>query len=135
MAIFDPEVFDLGTFDATDPIPTLFKVSVHPLHGQIAPGQSVLITIKIVNVETTLGSVWPLDTSATPLITIFDPSAVVLVDEDFMYNTGPGEYRYRYETELDADSGAYSVRVYTVNGEHTLRSPKMVVFRVIQETV
>lgn len=103
-------------------------------HRLISQGQTVAILATIANVG--LQSVL-LSSAYVPLISIFSPTDVTLVDEQPMTALSTGLYLYNFETTQAHALGVYTATVTAINlnldGEpEAARLDKVVVFKIIK---
>jgi hypothetical protein len=128
-AVFDTLVFDFA-FDTVDVIPALLKLLVEPQYGKIAAGQTVAITIYVIDNMTTPGRSYPFNTPTEPAIELFSPGDVSLGAAAAMRQVGTGIYTYSHLTNGDS-LGPYSAVFTLTNGNVEMVSKKHVVFTII----
>lgn len=105
-------------------------------HRVISQGQTVAILATIADVG--LQSVL-LTPAYVPLISIFDPDDITLIDEAVMTFLSTGIYVYNFETTQAHDLGLYTATVTAVNLSplnvpEAARLDKVVVFKIIKES-
>lgn len=103
-------------------------------HRLISQGQTVVILATIANVglQSSL-----LDPVYVPLISIFDPDDVTLINAQPMTQLSTGVYLYNFETTQAHDLGIYTATVTAVNlnldnEPEAARLDKVVVFKIIR---
>jgi hypothetical protein len=129
MPALDPLVFDT-TFDVISPVPTLLKVSVEPEHGKVVGGQTLGITIYIVNLTTTPGHRFLFNPSGIPKITIHRPDGVILITNADMVYFNVGVFTYHHTVSLVHPLGEYTASFSCVSGDKTMQTAKHGVFSV-----
>lgn len=130
MPVLDPIVFDT-TFDVISPVPTLLKVSVEPEHGKVVGGQTIGITISIVNLTTTPGHRFLFNPSGIPKISIYRPDGVMLLTNIDMVYYSVGVFTYHHNVSVGHPVGEYTADFSCVSGDKTMQTARHGVFHVI----
>lgn len=125
--IFDPDVFDFAYDLLTGPA-IAFRVENSERIAK--PGQTVSITITLVEKTTTPGRTYPISLPAPVQISYYTPSNTLL-DTDAMVEVGPGMYTAIRPTLTTDPVGAYSAVFLGSFGTTTLITDKIVVFTLI----
>lgn len=129
-AAFQADAFDFG-FDDIDIIPVLFKVVVEPPYARIEAGQSVSITIYIIDNISTPGKLYPFTLITAPSVEFFSPTDVSLGAAVLMMQRGDGVYSYTHLTDDNDAKGAYSAVFTAANGTSEMDTKKHVVFTIV----
>lgn len=130
-AVFDSNVFDVGTFEALEITPALYKVVVEKVFRKVVPGQSLSMYIYIKNIETTPGRSLDYNPGETPQVEIYTPSGTIKQAFTNMYNISTGVYGYQHTVGVSDVVGAYTARFKALNGGKVMLSPKIVMFEVM----
>ena len=133
-AVFDPLVFDVGTFDALDITPYLFKVAVEPSFRRVVPGQSLTITLHIKNAETTPGRKFDYNPGEFPEVELYQPGGALEQAYTTMYNVSIGVYGYQHTVGTADPVGFYTGRFKAENGNRIMLTPKIFLFEVLLVT-
>lgn len=129
-AAFQQDAFDFG-FDIYDIIPVVSKITVEPQYGKIQAGQTVDITIYIIDNSSTPGRSYPFTLITPPVIEIFDPLGVTFSAPAPMRQTGEGIYSYTKITTTTDVIGPYSAVFTAVNGTSLLRTKKHIIYTIL----
>jgi hypothetical protein len=152
-AVLDKVVFDFS-YDIVDVLPVVYKVSVPREYQKVHAGQSVAITIHIIDNMTTYGRRYPFNPIEQPVMTLYSPSDEQLGNPVNMSNIGTGIYTYTWQTYSTGKSqspildgnvydetpfdtigdyvpGPYSARFSARNGSAIMITRKHVVFTIL----
>lgn len=128
--VFDPLVFDFG-FDSVDIVPVILKVQVDRQYSKVTIGQSVPITLYIINNSSTPNRRFMFTPPEAPTITIFTPTNVEVVTDDPMPQRGVGVFTYICHTTLLSTLGLYSAVFAVESGTAGMVSKKYGLFTLI----
>ena len=129
-AVFDEFVFDTA-FATYDIIPVIFKVKVARQYTRIALGQSVPISIYIIDNTTSPHRQFPFNPSVGPFITIYDPLNTVVVLAAAVPLTEQGIFTYMCDTLDYTELGVYSATFAAENGEAFMISKRYAIFTAV----
>ena len=127
-AVLDRLVFDFG-FDIVDVVPALLKVLVERQYKTVAAGQSVSVTIYLIDNMTTPGRSYPFTAPIPPEVQFYTPLDISLGSAVSMRQSGDGIYSY--EITAPATVGTYAAIFTCTNGLAEMVTKKHSVFTVI----
>jgi hypothetical protein len=131
-AVLDRNVFDFG-FHIADTLPTVWKISVAREFQQIQAGQTIGITVHIMDTTTTYGHSFPFNPGVPPTMTLYDPEGVVILGSPFsMSQIGIGVYTYIYASQVTDPLGIYTAQFHASNGSVQMITRKSGVFTILE---
>ncbi len=129
-AVFDKLVFSFG-FDIADIVPTILRVGLERQYYKIAPGQSVPVTLYIIDTNTTPNRRFMFTPAVGPFITIYSPSDTQYLAVTLMPQRETGVFTYTCQTATTDELGSYSAIFTATNGDEEMVSKKHHIFTMI----
>jgi hypothetical protein len=130
-AVLDKNVFDFG-FHSVDTLPTVWKISVAREFQQIQAGQTIGITVHIMDTTTTYGRRYPFNPGEPPTMTLYDPEGTVIIGSPFsMSQLDTGVYTYIYPSQETDPLGLYTAQFHASNGAASMITRKHGVFTLL----
>lgn len=129
-AVFDKLVFDFG-FDIVDIVPVILRVSLDRQYYRIAAGQSVPVTLYVIDNSTTPSRRFMFTPAIGPFITVYKPDNTVFIATVQMPQVERGVFTYICQTATADTVGAYSAVFTATNGDEEMVSKKHHIFTII----
>src|SRR5262245_41813117 len=131
-APLDIVVFDFS-FDVADILPVVWRIGVEEVYRFIQAGQSVAVTVHIIDNMTTFGRRYPYNPSIPPTMSVYYPDGTLVTGSPFsMANLTIGIYTYTYNTQQSDPLGLYTATFHTINGTASMYTRKAGIFTILE---
>jgi len=129
-AVLDVLVFDFA-FDIVDIAPVILRVQLDRQYYRVSSGQSVPVTLYIIDNSTTPNRRFMFTPPEGPFITIYNPVNTVVVNAVQMPQREQGVFTYICPTTTYTILGLYSAIFTATNGAEEMVSKKYGLFTLI----